>query len=38
MIVSSAAVSFGFGKALDLLTEAQIDQASKVRAITMGFG
>ncbi|KAF2164019.1 hypothetical protein M409DRAFT_57116 [Zasmidium cellare ATCC 36951] len=29
MIVSSAAVSFGFGKALELLTEAQIDQASK---------
>lgn len=30
MIVASAAVSFGFGKALELLTEAQIAKASKV--------
>lgn len=30
MIVSSVAVSFGFGKYLELLTESQIDNASKV--------
>lgn len=32
MIVSSAAVSFGFGKALELLTHSQIDKAGKVRS------
>lgn len=30
MLVSAAAISFGFGKALELLTEAQIEKASKV--------
>lgn len=37
MVVSSTAISLGFGKALILLTDRQIVQASKVRLIVCGF-